>query len=92
MVFGRRSLSGAAPRIKKTALPCRTVFFAAAAGLIFEDGKIILADTALRALPIVGNILERRAGSDSTVGIADFRIVDPATYVTEIFLHSILLG
>jgi hypothetical protein len=57
-------------------------------GLDFEDGKIVLADTALGAFPVVGNIFKLGSRRNPAVGIADFRVVNPATYVTDIFFHN----
>jgi hypothetical protein len=55
--------------------------------LAFDDGKVIFANAALGAFPVVGNILELGARRDAAVGVADFRIIDPATYITNVFFH-----
>ena len=48
--------------------------------------ELVLAYTAQRAYPAVGNILELRSCRHSVVRIADCRIIYPATYIAYV-LH-----
>ncbi len=56
--------------------------------LIFDDRKVVFANAALGAFPIVGNIGKGGAGGDSIIGIASFGVINPAAYVTDIFFHE----
>ena len=57
--------------------------------------EVLLCYAANRASPILGDILERRSGSDTAIGIADLRIIDPSTYCADILFHGnvfVLIG
>ncbi len=51
-----------------------------------------LGSAALRARPIVRQLLEGGAGIDAVVGVADGGIVDPTADVSFVLSHKVLLG
>ena len=53
----------------------------------FDDGKVVFANTAFGAFPIVGDVFELGAGGKSAIGVTDFGVIDPAAYVADIFFH-----
>lgn len=59
--------------------------------LVFQDGKVVLADAAFGAFPIVGNIFEGGTGGNAAIGVAHFGVVDPSAYIAYIFFHFALL-
>lgn len=55
---------------------------------LFHDFKHVFADTAEGAYPIVGNILKCGSGSDASVGITYFGVIDPLAYSADVFVHN----
>ncbi len=55
--------------------------------LLFR-AEIILAYSAYRAGKILGELIPRRAGSDTVIGIADFGVISPAAHIAYVF-HKI---
>ena len=51
--------------------------------------KYIFSKSAKRAHPVVGNIFKGCAGGDSTVRVADVRVIDVAAGFTHILVHDI---
>ena len=64
------------------------VFF----GLLFNEAEIILAYSAKRANPIIWDVFECCTWSDTALWITYFWIINPTTYVTNIFLHNVFLS
>ena len=56
--------------------------------ILLSLGEHILANTAKRALEIVGKVLKLGAGSDTVVGIAESLVVLPAASITYVFFHK----
>ena len=50
--------------------------------------KFVLSDAAFRAHPVVRQIVKSRSGLDAVVGISLVRIVDIATDIANVLLHS----
>lgn len=50
--------------------------------------KVLFTHSAYRAYPVVGNIFECCAGSDSSGGISYFRIIDPVADGASILFHN----
>jgi hypothetical protein len=55
-------------------------------------GKVIFADAAIRAAPIVRELIEGSSGSDSVVGIADCGIIGVTADVANVLVHSQILS
>lgn len=51
-------------------------------------GKLIFANSAERTYEIVGEILKGSSGSNAVFGIAYFRVINPITYFTYVFIHN----
>ena len=54
---------------------------------LFHDRKAVLADTAKRAGPTVGNGLKRGARGDAAIRIAFFWVVDVTADVANVLFH-----
>ena len=55
---------------------------------LFHNREAVLANAAKRAGPTVGDGLKRSAGSDATVGIAFFWVIDVTADVAYVLFHS----
>lgn len=61
-------------------------------GLLLYEAEIILAYSAKRANPIIWDVFECCTWSDAALWITYFWIINPTTYVTNIFLHNVFLS
>lgn len=94
--FGRSGLSAVGvrckrPRCKTKGGACITRYrrrlFHATGRLLFDGLELVLADTAQRAYPVVGNIFESRSGRNASFGIAYSGIIHPLADRTTILFH-----
>ena len=83
---------GRAQKKQSLCKPCRTIAIQMKRELILNNRKIIFTYTTLGAFPIVGNVVEGRAGGNTAVGVTNFWIINPATYIADIFFHIMLLS
>lgn len=60
-------------------------------GLLLDRLELVFADTAQRAHPIFGNILERRSCGNTSVRITHGRIVNPFADRATILFHTLIL-
>lgn len=57
--------------------------------LFLNNFKLVLACKTNRTLPIIGDVFKCCTGRDSTIGIADFRVINIPTGNTSIFFHAV---
>ena len=57
-------------------------------GLFLYDAEVLLAYSAERANPVIGDVFKCCTGSDSSFGISLCGIVDPAASVTNVLFHN----
>lgn len=60
-------------------------------GLLLDRLELVFADTAQRAHPIFGNILERRSCGNTSVRVTHGRIVNPFADRATILFHTLIL-
>ena len=56
---------------------------------LFHLGEVGLGRPALRANPVVRDVLEGRAGLDIVLGISGLRIVNIAAHVADVLVHAL---
>ena len=60
-------------------------------GLLLDRLELVFADTAQRAHPIFGNILERRSCGNTSVRVTHGRVVNPFADRATILFHTLIL-
>lgn len=70
---------------------CCVRLFLAGEGLLLDRLELVFADTAQRAHPIFGNILERRSCGNTSVRVTHSRIVNPFADRATILFHTLIL-
>ena len=70
---------------------CCVRLFLAGEGLLLDRLELVFADTAQRAHPIFGNILERRSCGNTSVRVTHGRIVNPFADRATILFHTLIL-
>lgn len=70
---------------------CCVRLFLTGEGLLLDRLELVFADTAQRAHPIFGNILERRSCGNTSVRVTHGRIVNPFADRATILFHTLIL-